>query len=311
MNDESLFSLVLRDEKVNLILNHLRSSVHDDRPFHIRSSDISYIKKKFQEGIQVGEKKLHEFSFELINKLANMQDAVTTLIVWGRCSNPEHRDINKSYTNIKWGEVFSAKYIDSIITWAHSPTCKVCHQKTNTIASFYQYKFDKDFPSGLKTMLSRIKTTSNICYKITDMVFDIDRMFQRDKIVNKYAQVLTDVYGIKMAFQGVHHIHQTIDFLRSQENLKILDEKNYIGENRKKSGFEAYKITLERETQIFEIQLQTLQMLETERSNLTVNHRTYKEKQMEERKKLGDRYQNLYDVLIQLFASNYPVDYRE
>ncbi len=116
MNDESLFSLVLRDEKVNLILNHLRSSVHDDRPFHIRSSDISYIKKKFQEGIQVGEKKLHEFSFELINKLANMQDAVTTLIVWGRCSNPEHRDINKSYTNIKWGEVFSAKYIDSIIT---------------------------------------------------------------------------------------------------------------------------------------------------------------------------------------------------
>lgn len=309
--NESLFSLVLNDEKVNFILSNLRQSVQQDKPFHIRSSDIVYIKKRFQDAIQIGEKKLHEFSFDLITRMADMTEAKTTLVVWGRCGNPDHKDINKSYTNIQWGDIFSAKYIDSIIAWANSPTCKTCGLKTNTIASFYQYRFDHHYPSGLKMMLSRIKTTSNICYKITDMVFDIDRMFERDKIINQYTQTLTDVYGIKLAFQEMADVTAAIRYLRDREDLKILSEKDYLNENRKKSGYEAYKIILDREGQIFEIQLQTLQMLEVERSSLTANHRTYKERQMEDRKKLGNNYQNLYDVLIQLFSSDYPVDYRE
>ncbi|MCC7460431.1 MAG: hypothetical protein IT286_03925 [Proteobacteria bacterium] len=161
-------------------------------------------------------------------------------------------------------------------------------------------------------MLSRIKTTSNVCYKIADMVFDIDHMFQRDKIVNSYMQALTDMYGLKMAFASNTDIYKAVDFFKNDPDFKVLDEKDYLGEKRKKSGYEAYKIVIQRNQQIFEIQFQTSKMLETEKSSLTANHRTYKEKQMTERHLLGDTYQNFYDVLIQIFSSSQDrIDYKE
>ncbi len=203
--------------------------------------------------------------------------------------------------------------MDSIVAWSYSPVCKICGQKTNTIASFNQYRFDKNYTSGLKLMLSRIKTTSNICYKIADMVFDIDRMFERDKIVNKYTQTLMDMYGLKMAFQDQKNIFETLEHLKNEPSIEIIDEKNYLDERRKKSGYEAYKVVFKKNDQSFEIQLQTVDMLNLERSSLIAGHRTYKEKQMEDRKKLGQAYQNFYDVLIQAF-SLYPEqhsDYKE
>ena len=308
----SLLSLVIQDEKVASVLSNLRQSVQNGNEFHIEPEDISYMQKKFQSGIASGEKGLHDLSFHIIHSLASLTDVKTTLIVWGRCPDQHHPDIVKSHTQVQLGEVLTSKYMDSMIAWTHSPVCKMCKKKTNTIASFNQYKFDQNFPSGLKILLSRIKTTSNVCYKIADMVFDIDRMFQRDKIVNRYTQALTDMYGIKMAFSQKEHIFKALEYFKNQEDMEVLDEKSYLGENRKKSGYEAYKIILKKNEQLFEIQLQTSRMLDTERSTLTANHKTYKEKQMEERRQLGDAYQNFYDVLIQIFSSSQDtLDYRE
>lgn len=310
---DSLLSLVVQDEKVNFLLENLRSSVQQNKPLLLNSGEIQYIKQKFQEGIQIGEKGLHELSFQMIQWFADLADAKVTLIVWGRCPEKTHLEINKTYTSIELGQVMSSKYMDSIVAWSYSPVCKICAQKTNTIASFNQYRFDKNYSSGLKLMLSRIKTTSNICYKIADMVFDIDRMFERDKIVNKYTQTLMDMYGLKMAFQDQKNIFEMLEHLKSEPSIEIIDEKNYLDERRKKSGYEAYKVVFKKNKQSFEIQLQTVDMLNLERSSLIAGHRTYKEKQMEDRKKLGQAYQNFYDVLIQAF-SLYPEqhsDYKE
>jgi hypothetical protein len=301
----SLLSLVLQDEKVTAVLDNLRQSVQVNSPFHIPPEDMSYVQEKFREGIAQGEKSLHELSFLVIRAFASLAASKTTLIVWGRCPDQHHPNIIKSHTHIDLSQVISSKYMDSMIAWTHSPSCKMCHKKTNTIASFNQYKFEENFSSGLKVMLSRIKTTSNVCYKIADMVFDIDRMFQRDKIVNRYTQALTDMYGLKMAFVRKENIFQAVDFFRSQPDMEVVEEKNYLDKNRKKSGYEAFKIILRKNDQLFEIQLQTNQMLDTEKSSLTANHRTYKEKQMEERRELGDAYQNFYDILIQMFSSSH------
>lgn len=300
--NHSLLSLVLQDEKVTTVLNNLRKSVIEGKSFHIPEEDMAYMQKKFQEGIEIGEKGLHELSFQLIKSLAALSDAHATLVVWGRCPDPHHPDILKSFTKIELNQVMSSKYMDTMIAWTHSPICKLCKKKTNTIASFNQYKFDHDFKSGLKILLSRIKTTSNVCYKIADMVFDIDRMFKRDKIVNTYTQALTDMYGIKMAFQNKENIFNALDLIKQQPDSQILAEKDYLGPNRKKSGYEAYKIVLQKDKQLFELQLQTVEMLDTEKSSLNASHQTYKERQMEERRKIGDDYWNLYDVLIQMFA---------
>lgn len=312
MTEHSLLSLVVQDEKVNTLLQQLRQSAQENRPFNLSSDDIMYMKKRFNEGVQVGEKGLHKLSFYFIQQFAQLADAHTTIIVWGRCPNIEHPEINKTYTNIELAQVMSSEYMDSMVAWSHSPICKICKSKTNTIASFNQYRFDKDYPSGLKVMLSRIKTTSNICYKIADIVFDIDRMFKRDKIVNTYTQTLMDMYGIKLAFQKKDNIFQALDFMKAQDEIEIIDEKNYLDEHKKKSGYEAYKIVIKKEDQLFELQLQTQSMLEVERSHLRASHKTYKERQMEDRRKAGSAYQNLYDILITAFATfpQYHLDYK-
>lgn len=308
--NHSLLSLILQDEKVTTVLNNLRKSVIDGKSFHIPEEDMAYMQKKFQEGIEIGEKGLHELSFYLMKSLASISEADATLVVWGRCPDPHHPDIIKSYTKIDLNQVMTAKYMDTMIAWTHSPICKLCKKKTNTIASFNQYKFNQDFKSGLKVLLSRIKTTSNVCYKIADMVFDIDRMFQRDKIVNTYTQVLTDMYGIKMAFDKPENIFKMLEGLKKEEGIQILSEKNYLGPNKKKSGYEAYKIVLQKDSQLFELQLQTVHMLDVERSSLNASHQTYKERQMEERRKIGDDYWNLYDVLIQMFSGKNGTEVR-
>jgi len=309
---DSLLSLVLQDEKVTTVLNNLRKSAQEGKDFEISSEEISYVQKKFQQGIEIGEKGLHDLSFHLLHDFASLPQAKASLIVWGRCPDPHHPNIVKSVTQIDLSQVMSSKYMDSMIAWTHSPICKLCKKKTNTIASFNQYKIDADFPSGLKLMLSRIKTTSNVCYKIADMVFDIDRMFKRDKVINRYTQALTDMYGIKMVFSKTENIFMALDYFKAKTDIEILEENDYLGEKRKKSGYEAYKLTLKKNEQLFEIQLQTNGMLDVERSSLTANHRTYKEKQMEERRLLGDAYQNFYDILIQIFSSSKDrIDYKE
>ena len=310
--NESLLALVINDEKVNIVLSNLRRSVQEGYKFEISPEDILYVQNKFHQGIATGEKGLHELSFQLLHDFASQHESKASLIVWGRCPDLHHPDIVKSYTRIDLSQVMSSKYMDTMIAWTHSPICKLCKKKTNTIASFNQYKIDAEYASGLKLLLSRIKTTSNICYKIADIVFDIDRMFQRDKVVNRYTQALTDMYGVKMIFSNNENIFTALDYFKNNSDIKILEEKDYLGDLKKKSGYEAYKVIIQKSNQLFEIQFQTTKMLEVERKTLTASHKTYKEKQMEERRLLGDEYQNFYDILIQLFSkSKDSVDYRE
>ncbi|MCC7459909.1 MAG: hypothetical protein IT286_01280, partial [Proteobacteria bacterium] len=144
---DSLLSLVLQDERVTHVLENLRQSAKQNVPFHVSPEDVVYIQQKFQEGIAEGEKGLHELSFSVIKSLASLSDAKTTLIVWGRCPDPHHPEIVKSYTQIDISQIISSKYMDTMIAWTHSPICKMCNKKTNTIASFNQYKFEKTVKS--------------------------------------------------------------------------------------------------------------------------------------------------------------------
>ena len=51
-----------------------------------------------------------------------------------------------------------------------------------------------------------------------------------------------------------------------------------------------------------EIQIQSKKMFETERQSYTASHQTYKESQMEQRRKLGKEYNLLYETLHQMFS---------
>jgi hypothetical protein len=77
-----------------------------------------------------------------------------------------------------------------------------------------------------------------------------------------------------------------------------------LGSRRKKSGFEAYKIAIQRNYQVFEVQLQTEAMLERENIGFRENHLTYKERQMRLRAQLGKQYEEVYKALEILFCSD-------
>ncbi|MCB0326540.1 MAG: hypothetical protein KDD52_02880, partial [Bdellovibrionales bacterium] len=287
---------------VNEILSNIRFGVSNREALSISPEEIRYVQKAFQHSISQGEKDLHQLCQILIKRFWPSTSLSTRLIVWGRCAQTAHNEIIKTYKKLNQNDVSKSSILDSHLANQYVPLCKLCNEKTYAIASFYQYHPKKRSDFTLTSLLSRIKTTSNICYKIADIVFDIDRMFLRDKVLNNYSQILSDIYGIKMTFQDIVGVEEAISWFKQCENFTIIEEKNYLKENKKKSGFETYKIVLSKEHQTFEVQLQTKKMFQYERKNVLASHQTYKEKQMDLRRKLGKEYLNLYKALTLLFS---------
>ncbi len=95
-----------------------------------------------------------------------------------------------------------------------------------------------------------------------------------------------------------------IQWFRGLAPDELLEAKDYLGSRRKESGFEAYKIVIQRNHQIFEVQLQTEAMLERENQGFTENHLTYKERQMRLRAQLGKGYEEIYKALEILLCSD-------
>jgi hypothetical protein len=84
----------------------------------------------------------------------------------------------------------------------------------------------------------------------------------------------------------------------------LLESKDYLGSRKKKRGFEAYKLVIQRICQIFEVQLQTKVMFEWENIGFQENHLTYKERQMRLRARLGKQYGEIRNALEILLCSN-------
>ncbi|MEZ4705041.1 MAG: hypothetical protein R3A11_07645 [Bdellovibrionota bacterium] len=280
----------------------IRHSVQNRLAISITPDEIRYMRKTFHNSIADGEKKLHDFSKSIIKHYWGGQEVSLRMIIWGRCRDYAHNQIEKTYHDLFPEELEESRRFDSRITRKYTPVCGQCDQTTNVIASFYHYQLKNLGNHALDSFFTRIKTTQNICYKVADMVFDLDQMFTRDKIFNDYSQILTDVYGIKMTFRTKKQLHGAVEYIKSNSTYKIVEEKNYLGKSKKKNGFEVYKIVLQQDRQIFEIQLQTQKMFAFEKENANASHKTYKEKQMEQRRRLGREYANLYRALGHMFT---------
>lgn len=301
MKDAPLVEVV-RDRRFDEILGALRNAIRAGQPITIAPKDVDYIRRSFHRGIRLGERRLHQLARMFLGELAPDSKIKTTFVIWGRCSKPAHSEVLKEHVPIHSPEKELYSRPDSEVSEENAPICPRCGLKTRGILSFVQYQPDPIPESGLVLLSTRIKTTSNLCYKIADMVFDIDRMFQRDKIRGRFSQTVTDVYGIKVILRNGSQIWEVLKRLRRMTDPKVLEEKDYIGARKKKSGFEVYKVIARSRNQLIEIQLQSKAMFESEETSLPASHRTYKEKQKGNRRKLGKEYVELYRVLTQLFA---------
>ncbi len=297
-------SKVVSDKRVNEILARIQKAVRNGTPLIIPNSDVTYMSRKFQDALIRGEKRLYDLSRIIINNLCETTDVKVDLFVWGRCTNPFHSDVIKKRFSLNEGFTKIVEKSKTETSSKFNLICPHCSDKTPIIASFVQF-FPQETHSRetLNFISTRIKTTSNISYKIADMVFGIDRMFNQDKIYGRFAQAVVDIYGLKLVTSTKEDIYTIVDWMNRYKKIKILEEKDYIGRNKKESGFQAYKIITSYNKQVFETQIQSRRMYNEELYNRETSHKTYKENQMSQRRLLGHEYFILYEALNRLFRS--------
>jgi ppGpp synthetase/RelA/SpoT-type nucleotidyltranferase len=293
---------VVQDPKLTRILEAMRNSIHRNEQFQIEREDVCHVREVFCAAIEAGERGLYTFTQDLADAMIGGKVSLFSE-VWGRCVHNEHGGIEKSQKRLPGSFRDLNEGGDSDRSFLHAPFCW-CGERTLSIASFVKGVVEKETPFGIRLVSTRIKTPSNLAYKVADILFDIDKMFRRDKVLNQYSQVIKDVYGIKVIAKDLTSLHKTIPWFQELPGHQLLETKDYLGLKRKKSGFEAYKVVIQRNHQVFEVQLQTEAMLERETIGFRENHLTYKERQMRLRVKLGDRYEGVYKTLEILLCSN-------
>lgn len=85
--------------------------------------------------------------------------------------------------------------------------------------------------------------------------------------INRVEQDMQDIAGLRIMCQFVDDIHAVVDLLRSRHDFRIVEERDYITNN-KESGYRSYHIVLEYPVQLIhgekkilmEIQIRTLSM---------------------------------------------------
>jgi ppGpp synthetase/RelA/SpoT-type nucleotidyltranferase len=280
----------------------MRNSIHRNEEFQIEKEDVCHVRGVFCAAIEAGERGLYTFTQDLADGMLGCRVSLFSE-VWGRCIHKEHGGIQKSQTRLQGSFRDLNEEGDSHRSFLHAPLCW-CGEKTLSIASFVKGVVEEENLFGIRLISSRIKTPSDLAYKVADILFDIDKMFRRDKILNRYSQVVKDVYGIKVITRDSLTLQRAIQWFYRLPGQEILEAKDYLGLRKKKSGFQAYKLVIQRNHQVFEVQLQTGAMLERENLGFRENHLTYKERQMRLRGKLGKRYEEGYKALEILFCSN-------
>ena len=276
---------VVQDPKLTRILEAMRNSLHRNEEFQIEKEDVCHVREVFCAAIEAGERGLYNFTQDLADGILGCGVSLFSE-VWGRCIRKEHGGIQRSQTKLPGSFRDLNEEGDSDRSFLHAPVCW-CGEKTLSVASFVKGYVERENPFGVRLISTRIKTPSNLAYKVADILFDIDKMFRRDKILNRYSQIVKDVYGMKIVIEDPKSLGKAIRWFKELPPHELLEAKDYLGPRKKKSGFEAYKIAIQRSHQVFEVQLQTCAMLARENIGSWENHLTYKEKQMRLRAKLG------------------------
>src|SRR5580765_8458204 len=164
---DSPLSEVVRDQRINTILEAIRLSVRNRQPIVIEPKDTDYIRRSFVKGISLGEKKVYEVVDQLFNFFEPKRKRTITLITLGRCHAHPTAEPLFLETILPEGREKLLEMSDTSLTSQYPPICPECKGRCATIASFVRQAVEN--PSNILYAQSRIKTTSNICYKIADL----------------------------------------------------------------------------------------------------------------------------------------------
>ncbi|AVL00139.1 GTP pyrophosphokinase family protein [Pediococcus inopinatus] len=150
-----------------------------------------------------------------------------------------------------------------------------------------------DQQSPIEFVTGRVKPVSSIKEKM------VRRQVREDRL----EQDMQDIAGVRVMCQFVEDIYQVVDLLRKRTDLTIIEERDYIN-NEKPSGYRSYHIVVEYPVQLIsgekkilaEIQIRTLAM----NFWATIEHSLNYKYQGEFPKELSDRLQRASEAAFSL-----------
>ena len=111
--------------------------------------------------------------------------------------------------------------------------------------------------SPIEFVTGRVKPVDSILGKMELRSIRMDRL----------AQDMQDIAGLRVMVQFVDDVHLVLDVLRKRQDMRVIHERDYIS-HRKASGYRSYHVVIEypvetingRKTILAEIQIRTLAM---------------------------------------------------
>ncbi len=123
---------------------------------------------------------------------------------------------------------------------------------------------------GMRAQFERQQDHSPIEFvtgRVKPIASILDKAQQKNIPLDKLAEEMQDIAGLRMMCQFVDDIQQVVELLRKRNDFKVIEERNYIS-HKKPSGYRSYHVVIEYPVQtiqgerkiLAEIQIRTLAM---------------------------------------------------
>lgn len=178
----------------------------------------------------------------------------------------------------------------SRLRFAEGPAWSPAELVSNVVA----YEALESNPLGVVRIMTRIKAEEEICSKVADELFELDRIVKRDKELRHLSRYVKDVFGLKIVVSSADDVRRVQDKLtglvfpprwlerlrlptdEDHQRLDFIEVKDYA-ESSKQTGWSAMKSVVRWRGRTFEIQVQPLQNFLRERERLTrESHESFK-----------------------------------
>jgi len=175
------------------------------------------------------------------------------------------------------------------------------------VANVVEYQAIEANPLGVFRLVSRIKAEEEIWNKVTDEIFELDRLVRRDKQLREMSRFVKDVFGLKLVVadaRGVQRVQKWLAELAFDDALlsangvppseearrvRLLEVKDHLAAvDRKASGWTAVKSVVRWWNETFEVQVQPLKAYARERERSTrESHAGFKSRREELRDRIA------------------------
>lgn len=320
------------------LLNELVTQLHqlrvrlmtDPDAFHrvcFSKAELDKVRHDFAKMILRGEKGLHQLSHLICNSFVTSYQLRS--VIFGEVDKTKGRFVLT--LDITPDELYSTLDIDLGTRQLNQLRFNVGTPEqenwsgASLVANTIDYLPTEPNDYKIHRIISRIKAEEEIWNKVVDEIFDLDSIVVRDKKLRQFSRFVKDIFGVKIVVgedEDVHRVQHALSELRwsnealtavsalpgpSTRSLEFVEVKDYLGRQRKQSGWEAVKSVVRWGDKTFEIQVQPLRNFLRERELLTrESHTSFKAKRERVREQVAQQIPLFHfyrDLLRWLFLS--------